>query len=98
LTKNNRVGGKGDSEGTHSDQATPYNIHGLSTTYYSATGASRTTSWFLQADDEEDLHGEERDSIAFKCTYLLSYIWSATKENKWDLKKRKKITYLTERY
>jgi len=34
---------------------TQYFTPSLSTTYYSATGASRTTLWALKADDEEKL-------------------------------------------
>ena len=62
-----------------------YLTPGPSTTYYSATGALRTTLWSLKADDNEISHGR----VNRQCTnhvYLISYIWYATKENKLELK------------
>ena len=60
---------------------THYLTPGLSATYYSATGASRTTMWSLKADDEEKSDGRI-DPQRTNHVYLISYIWYATKENK----------------
>jgi hypothetical protein len=49
--------------------------------------------WTHQTDDEEQETGRRKDGI-HKRTYLLSYIWFATKENKWETKKTKKVMHL----
>jgi hypothetical protein len=43
--------------------------------------------WALQADDKEQETERKEEEGIYTCTYLLSYIWFATKENKWEGKK-----------
>jgi hypothetical protein len=42
----------------------------------------------LHADDEEHLIGKQTNNKYLHCTYLVSYIWCTTKENKWDSKNK----------
>jgi hypothetical protein len=48
----------------------------------------RTTRWPFNADDEDRMHKGYKIQYIY-CTYLVSHIWYATKENKWEQKKKK---------
>jgi hypothetical protein len=48
-------------------------------------GASRATSWSLKADDEGSSQGKNWMEL-HSHVYLISYIWLATMETKWDSK------------